>query len=255
MTPGDGDLRARKDAAPCSRRLPRPPAPRSDPAGSARHRGEAGAGPRSCTSRTGPAAERAPRPPVPLCAPPPAASRFLLLAQRKRRHVGAGAAGRAQPGRHYRRFPVRGLGMGVSWCVPPLSPHTPPSPAGQASRESQALFLARALPTAGTPAGQDALTQPGSPAPPSPHPGDTGDTAPDPRLPPGPPGHPARSSPPSRGAPALGSPQRPPPGFPDGTGRSDPLWCPGQPPGSGAGTPVQRGGPGARAEGGALRPA
>lgn len=127
MTPGDGDLWARKDAAPCSRRLPRPPAPRSDPAGSARHRGEAGAGPRSCSSRTGPAAERAPRPPVPLCAPPPAASRFLLPAQRKRRHVGAGAAGRAQPGRHYRRFPVRGLGMVCPGVSPPLFSSPPPA--------------------------------------------------------------------------------------------------------------------------------
>lgn len=254
MTPGDGDLRARKDAAPCSRRLPRPPAPRSDPAGSARHRGEAGAGPRSCTSRTGPAAERAPRPPVPLCAPPPAASRFLLLAQRKRRHVGAGAAGRAQPGRHYRRFPVRGLGM-VCPGVSPPSPHPPPPPAGQASRESQALFLARALPTAGTPAGQDALTQPRQPRAALATPWGHRGHCTQPTAAPGSPRAPCPQQPSKQGCPCPGESPRTPPGFPDGMGRSDPLWCPAQPPGSGAGTPVQSGGPGAGAEGGALRPA
>lgn len=213
MTPGDGDLRSRKDAAPCSRRLPRPPAPRSDPAGSARHRGEAGAGPRSCSSRTGPAAERAPRPPVPLRAPPPAASRFLLLAQRKRRHVGAGAAGRAQPGRHYRRFPVRGLGM-VCPGVSPPSPHPPPPPAGQASRESQALFLARALPTAGTPAGQDALTQPRQPraalAAPCPRRGHRGHRT-RPTAAPGSPRAPCPQQPSKQGCPCPGeSPETPP---------------------------------------------
>lgn len=177
--------------------------------------------PRSCTSRT----RTAPLQSGLRTPPPPSASRFLLPAQRKRRHVGAGAAGRAEPGRHYRRFPVRGLGV---VCPPPFSP---PPPARPASRENQALFLARALPTVGTPAWQerpDAARQRLVPGPPSPHPargGDTGDTAPDPRPPPGP-GAACPQQPSKQGCPCPGEAPVTPPGLPTGRGAFRPTVAP-----------------------------
>lgn len=226
MTPGDGDLPSHKDAAPCSRRLPRPPAPRSDPAGSARHRGEAGAGPpllaslMHITYAYGPAAERAPRPAaaVRLSLPSPGTAEAAARGSRCCRQS------RARP--TLPQVSCAGARRGVS---PPFLP--PPPPARPASRENQALFLARALPTVGTPAWQerpDAARQRLVPGPPSPHPargGDTGDTAPDPRPPPGP-GAACPQQPSKQGCPCPGEAPVTPPGLPTGRGAFRPTVAP-----------------------------
>lgn len=255
MTPGDGDLPSHKDAAPCSRQLPRPPAPEIRPSrfSQAPGGGRRGASPPRlahahhvrvrprCRAGSAPRRRR-----------PPLAS-FS-------RHSGSGGTWEpvlpAEPSQA--DITAGFLCGGSAWCVPPSS-FSPPPPARPASRENQALFLARALPTVGTPAWQerpDAARQRLVPGPPSPHPargGDTGDTAPDPRPPPGP-GAACPQQPSKQGCPCPGEAPVTPPGLPTGRGAFRPTGAPRAAPGLRSRDPRAEGA-GCGGSGRALRPA